>query len=111
MKGKAGMRRGAEALERLPGYLAGPGGGRAPRLGGTRRDPGEGVGTEQYKDWKEVVEGPMKELQENRPRSKEPESHRKNPCRQIQPEKVGNERKPHSPGHPGQLGKLPENRP
>ena len=50
LKGKDGRRRGAEALGRLPGYLAGPGGGGAPRLGGTRRDPGEGVGTEQHKD-------------------------------------------------------------
>ena len=67
------------------------------------------MGTEQHKDRKKLVEGPTKELQENRPRSEEPESHRKDPkkeCRQIQPEKVGNERKPQSPGHPGPLGKL-----
>ena len=44
-----------------------------------------------------------------RPRPEEPESHRKDPkkeYKQIQPEKVGNERKPQSPGHPGPLGKL-----
>ena len=54
----------------------------------------------------------MKELQENHPISEEPKSHRKDPkkeCRQIQPEKVGKERKPQSAGHPGQLGKLQDN--
>ena len=90
MKGKAGRRKGAEALERSLGHLAGPGGGGAPRLRETRRDPGEGVGTEQHKDRKKVVEGPTKELQENCPRSEEPERHRKDPKKErkhIQPEK------------------------
>ena len=79
-------------MEISPGHLAGPGGEGVPRLGGTRRDPGEGVGTEQHKDRKKLVEGPTKEPQENRPRSEEPEGHRKDPNkegRQGQPEKVG----------------------
>ena len=112
LKGKDGKRRGAETLERSPGYLAGLGGGGAPMLGGTRRDPGEGRGTEQHKDRKKLVEGPMKDMKENHSRSKEPESHRKDPKkerRQIEPEKVGKERKPQSPGHPGPLGKLQDN--
>ena len=48
-------------------------------------------------------------MKENRSRSEEPESHRKDPkkeYKQIQPEKVGKDRKPQSPGHPGPLGKL-----
>ena len=108
-EGRSGRRRGAKALERLPGHLAGPGGGGVPRLGGTRKDPGEGVGTKQHKDRKELVEGHTKERKENRSRSEEPENHKKDPKkegRQGQPEKVGNERKAQSPGHPGPLGKL-----
>ena len=87
---KAGRRRGAKALERAPGHLAGQRGGGVPRVGATRRDPGEGVGTKQHKDQKELVEGPTKELQENWPRSKKPESHRKDlkkEGRQGQPQK------------------------
>ena len=108
-KGKDTKRRGAETLERSPGYLAGPGGRGAPRLGGMRRDPGEGRGTEQHKDWKKLVEGPTKEMKENRSQSEEPKSHRKDPkkeCRQIKLEKVSRDRKPQSPGHPGPFGKL-----
>ena len=41
LKEKAGRRRGAEALERLPGHLAGPGGGGVPRLGGTPEAQGK----------------------------------------------------------------------
>ena len=89
MKGKAGRQKGTEALERSPEDLAGPGGGGAPRLRGTRQDPGEGLGTEQNKNRKKLVKGPTKELQENHPPSKEPKSHRKDPkkeSKQSQPE-------------------------
>ena len=78
-------------------------------MGGTSRDLGEGRDIKQNKAWKELVEDPTRKQQENSLRSKEPESHRKDPkneCRQGQPEKVGNERKPQSPGHQGLLGKL-----
>ena len=78
-------------------------------IGGTSRDPGEGGYIKQNKAWKELVEDPTRKQQENSLRSKEPESHRKDPkkeYRQIQLEEVGKERKSQSLGHPGQLGKL-----
>ena len=96
-KEEAGRRRGTKAMEGSLGHMAGPGGGGAPKIGGTSRDPGEGGYIKQNKAWKELVEDPTRKQQENRLRSKEPKSHRKDPkkeCRQIQPEKVGNERKP-----------------
>ena len=67
------------------------------------------MGTEKYKDRKKLAEGPTEELQEDYPRSEEPESRRKDlkkGRRKVQPEKVDNERKPRSPGHPGPLGEL-----
>ena len=109
---KAGRRRGAKAMERSPGHLAGPGGGGVPRLWGTCRDPGEGVGTEKHKGRQKLAEGPTKELQENHPRSEEPASCRKDPtkgCREVQPVKVDAERKLQSPGHQGPLVELQDN--
>ena len=92
--------------------MTGPGGGGVPRLRGTCRDPGKGGDIKQHKVWKKLLEGPTKEMKENRSRYEEPERHRKDPKKersQIQMEKVGKKRKPQSPRRPGRLGKMQDN--
>ena len=67
------------------------------------------MGTEKHKGRQKLAEGPTKELQEDHPQSEEPESRRKDPKkgrRKVQPEKVDEERKPRSPGHPGPSGEM-----